>query len=177
MRKILLLIILLCGWFPIIINAQEAVLNINLYPMQTIEVNSVGQNVHLDYKTRADYQNGVNVTVDDQLKISSSGGFVVKVKSATPLLTDTASNTTINTTDITMVASLGTLNSSTQFTAAPVLLSPVNMELLSSASGGANKTFTVNYSANGGDAYLKKQLNSRGPSTYTSQLTFSIEPR
>src|SRR5690606_19796747 len=70
-----------------------ATLNINLYPIQTLEINSAQKTVNLDYKTKLDYESGVNSDQIDHLKIYSTGGFSIKVRSASDKLIGAAGNT------------------------------------------------------------------------------------
>lgn len=168
----------LITFMSIYMNAQSfAALNINLYPVQSIEVNSASSTVNLDYKTVDDYKNGVSVTKMDHLKIFSTGAFAIKVKSETPTLTNAEGGNGINTSDITMTASQSASNTSDGFTSTPVKLSTVDAELLSSVKGGTNKTFNVKYAASGNDEYINKRISTQTPTIYNTQVVFSIEPK
>lgn len=176
--KTAIILFFLFTFFSIYAHAQNvAVLNINLYPVQTIEVNSASQTVDLDYKTRDDYRDGVSVTKTDHLKIFSTAAFAVKVRSEKPTLTNPDSTNSINSSDITMTASQGTSTSGGSFTSSPVQLSGSDAEFLSSSKGGTNNTFNVKYAASGGDKYINKRVNGQSPTVYTTQVVFSIEPR
>ena len=170
-------LIFLFGFFSIYVDAQQtAVLNINLYPIQIIEVNSPSITVDMDYRTVEDYKNGVNTTMQDQLKIFSNAGFAINVRSESATLTNPNSAEKINAEDITLTALPGTTNSLEGFNATPVVLSNVATQLLSSTVGGANKTVSLNYAGKGNNSYIDQQSSSKSVTTYTTQLTFSIEP-
>ena len=176
MKTTCIFILLFC-FFSVCIDAQNtAVLNINLYPVQIIEVNSPGLSVDMDYRTAEDYKNGVNTTMQDQLKIFSTAGFAINVKSESVTLTNPNSATEINAEDITLTALPGTANSLEGFSATPVVLSNASTQLLSSTVGGANKRVSLKYAAKGNNRYIDRQNNLKGVTTYATQITFSIEP-
>lgn len=178
--KLITLPILLYLLLPLGVCAQKdgaATLNINLYPVQTIEVNTTGMSVDLDYRNREDYQTGVEATANDHLKIYSTGGFAIKVKSASSSLSSTLKNDSfIAAEDISITATKGTTNGMEKFTSAKVFLSPAETELISSSTGAANRTFNINYRAKGDDEYLNKFFNSQKPTVYTTQVVYIIEP-
>lgn len=158
-------------------SSEPVTLNVNLYPVQTIELNSSQSNVNLDYKTNEDYKNGVQITEDNHLKVYSTGGFSIKVKSLQPNLTSTSENgTSIETSDIVVTAMKGSVNGMESFVATPVVLSTSDTPLITSDTGANNKTFNINYSAKGGDKYINKYFKNQSPTVYTTQVFYSIEP-
>ena len=89
------------------VQAQNVTLNVKLQPIQTLVVNSSQNNVDLIYTSKDDYKNGVTSTKPDQLSIYSTGGFEVKVKSATASMATTAGSKIINANSIQIIASAG----------------------------------------------------------------------
>lgn len=175
--KTAFLLVFLFTFLSIFMHAQNtAVLKINLYPVQTIEVNAAGQTTNIDYRTIEDYRNGSSTTMADQLKVFSTGGFAINVKSESATLTSAGSEKVINTEDITITALAGTTNSLDGFSASPVILSTSDAQLLSSTVGAGNKTVSLNYTAKGNNSYINKQNSVNNATTYTTQITFSIEP-
>ncbi len=181
--KLLILVSLMSGFFALRMKGQEngaATLNVNLFPVQTIEVNGEGGSVvELAYQTKEDYKNGVSVTKENHLKVYSTGGFVITVKSLTPTLTSTLNNgVSIAVGDIAVTASPGTTNSMQGFVVNPVQLSIIDTAVISSNFGGNNLTFTITYSSKGDqDAYLNKFFIGQNPTVYTTQIIYSIEPQ
>ncbi|MBW8362922.1 MAG: hypothetical protein K0M56_12150 [Kaistella sp.] len=156
-------------------NSSEVSLNISLYPIQTIVVNTGTNTADLDYITQDDYKNGVNVTKEDHLKIYSTGGFTVRVKTISPTLTNTLNNgSSIDAGDITVTVSKGTTNGIEGLAYNSVPLSTADTELISSPFGGNNKTFNINYAAKGDDKYLNKYVKAQSPTVYTTQVVYSI---
>src|SRR5690606_18912816 len=116
--------------------------NIRLHPIQTIEITPLQKVVNLDYVTKADYENGVNVNQPDHLRVYSTGGFAVRVESAS-LMQRRGSTEEIDASDIVITPSAGSTES--EDTHYPeVNLTPVAQELISSATGGVNRMFNIN---------------------------------
>lgn len=178
MKKDTLFLTLAFAFFSVIAAAQnsaEATLNINLYPIQTIVVNAGTNIADLDYETKEDYKNGVSITKEDHLKIYSTGGFTVTVKTISPTLTNTLNNgISIDAGDITVTASKGTTNGIEGLSYNSISLSTSDTELISSPLGGNNKTFNIKYAAKGGDKYVNKYVKTQSPTVYTTQVVYSI---
>ncbi|TXF77471.1 hypothetical protein [Chryseobacterium sp.] len=155
-------------------NSGEVSLKINLYPIQTIVVNAGTNTADLDYKTLDDYKNGVSITKEDHLKIFSTGGFTVRVKTISPTLTNTLNGSSIDAGDITVTVSKGTTNGIEGLTYSSIPLSNTDTELISSPFGGNNKTFNINYAAKGEDKYVNKYMKAQTPTVYTTQVVYSI---
>lgn len=180
MKKTFFLLIMLAG----VLTAQaqvsdNATVNVKLYPIQTIVVNPDNKVVNLDYQTTTDYQDGVNVDKKDHLKIYSTGGFEVNVSAAGDLTSIDATKN-ISAADIKITASAGTVNpltSTTSNTYKSINLSNTNQLLVDNATGGVNKTVSVNYAAAGADAYVDKFINGENPTVYTTTVTYTISPK
>lgn len=182
MKKTILVAIFLGGIFAA--NAQTTpstkvgttTLNVNLYPIQEITVKSLQKTVNLDYKSAADYRDGVNLDQKDHLSVYSTGAFAVSVSGANLANTITKTST-INGADIAITASNGTsILAGAKYT--PATLSTTAKTLISSTKGGVNKQFNVNYAAKGGtDAFINKYYKSQGAvNVYTTTITYTIAP-
>lgn len=158
----------------------EATLNVRLYPIQTIEINNTLNNtVNLDYKTADDYKNGVDAIQPNHLKVYSTGGFFVTVKSGATL-GSTGITETIAANDIEVTASAGTekpLSGATYEQA--VKLTQTAKQLFSSTTGGNNSTFNIKYSTKTSgtatsDKYLNLYKNAQNPTIYTTKVLYTI---
>lgn len=181
MKKTFFLLSMLAG----VLTAQaqvsdNATVNVKLHPIQTIVVNPDSKVVNLDYQTTTDYKDGVNVDKKDHLKIYSTGGFEVHVNSAGDLTTSSDATKNISAADIKITASPGTVNplaSTTSNTYKSINLSNTNQLLVDNATGGVNKTVSVNYAAAGADAYVDKFINGENPTVYTTTVIYTIKPK
>lgn len=171
---------LLTALFAKNLTAQSegaAVLNIVLHPVQTLMINAADQTVNLEYRTREDYSSGVSLNKENHLQIYSTGGYVIRIKTADPRLQSTANiAAAIDAGDITVTASKGTTIGYESFISAPVLLSTSYVELISSAVG-ASKAFNINYTAKGDNKYLNLFTKNQNPTVYSTQVVYSIEPQ
>lgn len=184
MKKGILLAMLIGGAF--FANAQTSpgagtgsvTLNVNLHPIQHIEVNTLQSTVNLDYNSAEDYKSGVNVTQEDHLKIYSTGPFAVSVNSSTDKLTGASGNDQqIDAANIKILASAGKTKAlaNTQYAAAVSLSQTPTVLFSHDTSGGNMNTFNVNYkAAHAEDAYMNKYKKGQNPTTYTTQVTYSI---
>jgi hypothetical protein len=158
-------------------NSDQVTLNINLYPIQTLEINSQQKVVNLDYISEQDYQRGVEMDQPDHINTYSTGGFTIRVNSSNAILSQTDGQN-IPSSDITITPLLGAANPMQGATFTPVDLTSEPREIISNNSGGINKTFGINYKAKGNNAYLGKQVASSGtPTLYTTQIIYSMEAR
>lgn len=158
------------------VKADVVTLNVKLHPIQTLVVNQSQKEVNLDYRTEADYANGVSSTVlADHLTVYSTGGFKVTVRSSdTHLITDASANPThgqIEAGTITITASEGTI---TNTTATPVSLSKIDQTLIASNHGAVEKTINVQYEGKGADAYINNYIATQNPTVYSTELTYTI---
>src|SRR5690606_37430535 len=92
--------------FSVNVNAQDAntgavTLNVRLHHIQTLIINPDQKVVDLDYDTKDDYANGVQVTKNDHLQVYSTVGFGLKVKASGSEPTGTANTIAANTIGIT----------------------------------------------------------------------------
>ncbi len=181
MKKTILVAIFLGGIFAA--NAQTtpgtkvgtATLNVNLYPIQDITVNPAQKTVNLNYRTAANYKDGVSVNQEDHLTVYSTGAFAVSVNSLKSNLTNAIYAEKIKASDIAVTASKGT-NALTGATFSEVTLSNKATQLIASDKGGVNKTFNVNYTASGAleDAYINKYYSAENPTVYSTEITYTI---
>lgn len=163
------------------VSAQQSIVNVKLYPIQTIVVNPGNKTVDLEYHSEADYNAGVDKDVQDHLTVYSTGAFAVSVKSDQATLTNADASITesINASDIYVTASTGSTNGlATATYNSAVSLTETAQELFSSSTGGVNKNFNVNYAAKGDlNAYVNKYFNAQNPTVYTTTVTYSIEAK
>ncbi|MFB9055170.1 hypothetical protein ACFFU9_00300 [Mariniflexile ostreae] len=162
------------------VNAQTpatdvVTLNVNLSPIQSITVNTSQKTVNLDYVTADDYSNGVTLAQANHLEVYSTGGFQVSVKSAgTELTNGSEVNGNIAASDIKITATDGTAAIDAAAYKPTVSLSAENQAILSTTKGAVNKNVNITYGAAGGDAYVDKYIAGQNPTTYTTQLTYTI---
>jgi len=149
-------------------------LSVRLFPIQTIEVNASQKEVYLDYRTKTNYADGVDLDQPDHLVIYSTGGFIVKVNANTPNLQN-QKGTHIPASDVTITTVTGGKNPFLLIKPTTISLSDQAQQLFSSNTGGVDKTVTINYKAKGADAYVNKYVNSEDPSVYTTEVVYVIE--
>ncbi len=157
-------------------NGSSAVLNIVLHSVQTIEVGGTDKNVSLEYKTREDYGDGVSVNRENHLKVYSTGGFTVNVRTSDLQLKSTANTKSIESGDITVSAAKGAANGMEVFTSAPVQLSGSDTAFITSATGAESKTFDITYAAKGDDKFINHFTKDQNPTVYTTEVVYSILP-
>lgn len=178
MKKLLLLLLLL----PLVIFSQTSTsivtLNVRLYPIQTIVVNTTQTSVNLDYTTATNYTNGVTTLQPNHLSVYSTGGFVVSVKSQDVTLTNTINSDFINSSDIKILASEGSANSLAGVSYnSEISLSTTAQPIFSKATGGVNKNFNITYTVKGNlDTYINKYYNSQNPTVYSTTVIYEITP-
>lgn len=154
-------------------SSDKVSLNIVLYPIQTIVVNSNQNVVDLEYLSETDYQKGVSTNQTDHLTIYSTGGFNVNVESADDKMIGKDKNIAVS--DIKISASKGSNNNlpSVEY-AANVLLSAAAASLVRSKTGGVDQTFDVMYEAAGDDKYINHYDVDDSPTVFTTTVTYSI---
>lgn len=176
-KNFVLLLVIVSSFLNIIeIKAEEpksatVKLNIVLNPIQTIIVNTQ-QDVDLVYNTIDNYEEGVSTTIKDHLKIFSTGGFEVKVKSDSDLSNGDGSN--IESSDIEILAEKGTNNKVENNVAGRVVLGEPKT-LINSDSGGRDLMYNITYNneSGGEDKYINLYKNG-GANTYSTQITYTI---
>jgi hypothetical protein len=154
---------------------QQTTLSVRLHPIQTLVVNPAQDNVVLDYVSTGDYAGGVSSQQADHLSVYSTGGFQVKVKSASEDLTSTSSavTSTLAANTIQVIATNGS-EALTGATFSTVNLSATETTLISSAVGGVDKTFNVEYKGAGADQYVNLYNNAENPTVYSTTVTYTI---
>lgn len=158
-------------------NSTSVTLNVNLYEVQKIVLNSSEKYIDLDYRTKEDYENGIQITEDDHLKVYSTGGFAIKVKSIASNLSNSLNNaSSIDAADITVTATRGTTSGMEHFNSEMVQLSTSETKLISSGVGSKNNTFNINYSAKGDGKYVNMFFKTQSPTVYSTQVIYTIEP-
>lgn len=170
MKKFIFTALALVGFGAL--SAQTVTLNVRLKPIQTLIVNTAQKTVNLDYSTRDDYANGVTSTNADHLTIYSTGGFQVKVKSASAALQNGAK--TIQANSIQVKASAGTDPVNGAQYAALTPLSATESTLVTSSVGGVDKKISVEYKGAAANTYLDNYVAGQNPSVYTTELTYTI---
>jgi len=157
-------------------SSATTTLNVNLSPLQTIEVNN--SVVNLNYSTKDHYKNGVTEKRDNHLTVYSTGGFEVRVKAETDAMNlgGAATNGQMETSKISVKASEGSTNVlGGSAYAGDVPLGANDKTLFSNKTGGVDKNFAVTYQGAGGDAFVNNYNNKGvGASVYTTTVTYSI---
>jgi hypothetical protein len=152
-------------------------LNVKLHPIQTLVVNPAQNQVDLDYHSTGDYLNGVVSTQQDHLSIYSTGGFQVKVKSASNNL-ESGSNavtSTLAANTIQILASNGTEGISEAEFSSTELQDNVNEGLIiKSLVGGVDKTFNIEYKGAGANQYVNLYNSAENPTVYSTVVTYTI---
>ena len=169
MKKLIIASFIVLGLSTV--QAQNVTLNVKLNPIQTLVVNN-GQTVNLEYSSKDHYKNGVTFTNNDHLNIYSTGGFQVKVKSATASLNNGTKN--IEAKSILLTATAGTDGITSATYSKNVELSTAEALLVSSTIGGVNKNISVAYKGAGGDAYVNNYIAGQTATVYTTELTYTI---
>lgn len=154
------------------VQAQNVTLNVKLKPIQTLVVNTAQKTVDLEYSSKDDYKNGVLSTNTDHLNIYSTGGFQVKVKSATASMTNGTKKIEANTIQLTATAGTDGITGATY--SSNLKLSTAETLLVSSTSGGVDKKISVAYKGAGAEAYLDNYIAGQTPTVYTTELTYTI---
>lgn len=158
-------------------TSDQVTLNINLYPIQTLEINSQQKVVNLDYISEQDYEKGVEMDQPDHINTFSTGGFTIRVNSTHQILSLTEGES-IPSSDITITPLPGAANPLQSASFNSVDLSSEPSVIITNDTGGINNTFGINYKAKGNNAYLSKYSNAiAGPTQYTTQIVYSMEAR
>ncbi len=157
-------------------NAQTSTLNVKLNPLQTLIVNPANNVVNLEYKTKADYANGVSAKQENHLTVYSTGGFQVHVKSTQQNLTGGIKDIAAN--QIKLTASAGKTNPLAA-TGAPEYKSvdlthsgDKGVMLIKSAEGGVDRNIDVTYAAKGDNAFINHV--GQTAATYTTTVVYEI---
>lgn len=160
-------------------SSGTVTLNVKLHPIQTLTVNPNSKIVDLEYKTEAQYSNGVKSAVlADHLTVYSTGGFAVSVKSSgTHLITNANANPThgqIEASSVKVSAFEGSKPITSVKNGEHVPLSSTETTIVSSDYGAVNKTINVQYEGAGADTYINNYIATQKPTVYTTELTYTI---
>ena len=145
-------------------QSDQTTVNIKLNPMQAITVNQ--PDVNLVYTTLDDYNQGVETTMTGHLTVYSVGGFIVNVKSDGDFKYGSNS---IPAGDV-IISATAAEGSPGDFS--PVTLSTTENSLITSATGGFEKNYNVNYSTKEAGNAFKYAAKEGG--TYTAKVTYEI---
>lgn len=172
MKQMLLIIACLVS---LTLQAQKSAsvsLNIKLHPIQTLIVNPSQETVTLDYRTKADYENGVTSKQADHLSVFSTGGFEIKVK-ANDL---TNNGRSISVQDVFIQPYDGS-NALSGVTCHPANLNSSETLIISSDKGWVDKTFSIDYSAKGDFKYLDLYRYSDMANVFSTTVIYLINPK
>jgi len=157
-------------------------LNVVLNDVRSIKVNPAQTNVSLIFNNASDYTNGVSSNQASHLEITSTGGFVVKVKSSGPSLINGSNSIPVNTISLTptvtasqnsnLVGATASTGGVVIRTVSTTTLSATDAQFINSPTGGTKIFYDVKYTSSGGPNYINKPAG-----TYTTTITYSIEPR
>lgn len=172
MKQMLLIIACLVS---LTLQAQKSAsvsLNIRLYPIQTLVVNTNQQTVNLDYVTKSDYENGVTSKQVDHLSVFSTGGFEIKIKGNELINTSRS----ISAQDVFIQPYDGS-NALSGVTYHPVDLNGSETLIISSDKGGVDNTFSIDYSAKGDFKYLDLYRYSDIANVFSTSVIYVINPK
>ncbi|MCD2426022.1 hypothetical protein LQ567_24775 [Niabella pedocola] len=155
-------------------NTDNVTLNIKLKPIQTLVVNNAAdqKTVDLVYETTGDYQNGKSETKQNHLAVYSTGGFVVKVKSAAANFNGPKGDLQTNSVTITPAAGSNDPIAGAQYSTQT--LQATEQEIVKSTTGTVNGKINVTYKGAGANAYLNYYVAGQTPTVYTTQVTYTI---
>jgi hypothetical protein len=171
--------IVFAGLFAGKVSAQstsdQVTLNIKLKPVYTLIVDGGQKTVDLVYQSREDYAGGVTQTKNNHLKVYSTGGFEVKVKTNGDFQGTGGKSIAANT--VSVLASNGDLDANNSITPdySSVNLSTGDTRILSSDKGGVDHKFNVTYTGANNHAYINNYFGGNGgESVYTATVTYTI---
>jgi len=160
-------------------QAQSNVkLSVKLNPIQTLVVNPAADHktVDLNYVTKEDYAGGVTQSRENHLTVYSTGGFQVKVNSSSAALENTNTvgpNGNILANTIQIIPSAGSSAiTGAQYTSQS--LATDQKTIVSSTTGGVDRTFNISYKGAGAEAYLNHYVAGQNPTVYSTQVTYTI---
>lgn len=151
-------------------TSDQVKLNIVLMPIQTITVNPTGDDVNIVYATEKHYEEGVSKVKEKHLKVFSTGGFQVKVKSGEFLSNGT---TNINASDVTVLATPSVSDKGENTVTSAVALGS-EQTLITSSTGGRNLEYDVTYNNEiGNDKYINL-YDKDDTNTFTTTVSYTI---
>lgn len=156
-------------------NEGKVNLSIEIHPIQTLIIKN-SPNVALEYKTKENYDQGVSKKIDDHIQIYSTSGFEVKAKTNNPNLVGTGTNTnkTIATTDISLTPENGSSSLQVGGLTTANLSGTSEVLVITSQTGGVDKTFDITYAAKGNNEYINHFVKGENPTIYNTEVTYTI---
>lgn len=153
-------------------ETDQVTVNIKLYPIQAILVNSSQHEVDIVYDGIDDYKNGVSTVLAEHLSVFSAGPFAVSVK-----VDDDFRNGT-NIIDANNVTIIPTLSSGVTEGLSSVSLTTDFQQIITSTVGGNGLKYDIKYDNTFGNnyTYMPKytQESESGTQTYSATVTYSI---
>jgi hypothetical protein len=152
------------------VNAQGSAganLSIELQSIQSIKINEGQSNVAIALSNTSEYINGKSAAQANHIEIMSSSDYEIRVSAATNLISE-SSSIDIGTVSITpTLGNIGTPNSSIELNSVPLSLGETT--LVQSSQGDIKRSFNIEYSVSGGQAYLNKPTG-----IYSTVVTYTI---
>lgn len=153
-------------------TSGDVTLNIELKQILELKVNE--SNVSLVYAEKSDYQNGVTETMDNQLTVSATGGFQIKVVATDFSNVPDGKTLALGSVSIQPVA--GTTDPIETLSQANFPLSTDTKTFVSSTKGGFDKNIGVKYIGAKNNEYLNI-LSNQNNLVMTSTVTYTIVPQ
>lgn len=163
-------------------TTASATVNVNLADVRSIKINPNQSVVTLNFNSAQDYTNGVSSQQDAHLEVTSTGGYIIRVKASNANLQNNTNTIPVSTINITpkinsssnigssIIGSYSNMMATTYLYPANLSLSPA---LIVESSKGSPKTmYDIQYKASGGSNYMNK-----APGNYSVTITYSIEPQ
>src|SRR5690606_9264246 len=127
-----------------------------------------------------DYTDGVSTTVEDHLKVYSTGAFQVNVTASDLSLTGGTPEDKILASGISVTAAKGKNNGLETIEGIKEVFLPIGTAtstVFTSKVGGIDRSVSITYKGAGGDEYLNKFFKAKGEESnvYTTKVTYSIE--
>lgn len=156
--------------------SDQVTVNLILHPVMSIEINptSGGDVVDIEYKTKADYENGVEVNRPGHLKIFSNTAFKVQMSTNNTGFipvnggSPQGGNIEVNKVNVTPYAGSNASN----LTMTPAPLSTTSTTIVSGNSA-MNAEVGIRYKGADQNFFFGK-LNDSNPSRYTTLVTYAI---
>lgn len=167
-----LLTVLIAVVLPVIFSgkvfgqiSQDATVSVKLADARSISITN--PNVLLNFSSTADYTDGVNYLAKDQLSVTSSTGYQIKVSSVADLASTAGNKLPANTISVQATPATADPNVTLQ---TQKLGTSGGLTIVSSSKGTLPLSFSINYKTDAG-AYINKPAD-----TYNVVVTYSIAP-
>ena len=166
-------------------NAQvsaNATLNVYLADVRSIKINPSQTVVNLSFLNANDYSNGVANLQSSHLEVTSTGGYIIKVKASSNNLVNGSNNIPVSSINLKPTLATSSTGVATNSVAgggaalASIYLYEVGLSaapklIVESGKSAAKALYNIIYKANGGPDYINAV-----PGNYTTTITYSIEP-